>query len=168
MNNSQEHSSSQYLTFELAADKYAIPILRVHGILEHLPVTPVPGSSPFIHGVFNHGGIITPVVDLAARLGLGQTAVTRRTCFVLVGAAYEEEELPIGLMVDAVRDVVDIDTKDLQPPPDFGAKVRLDYLEGLASTGEGFTVILSVDRFLTAGELLEVRSQARAGYAEES
>jgi purine-binding chemotaxis protein CheW len=111
--------------------------------------------------VFNHGGVITPVVDLAARLGLRESPVTRRTCFILVGAAYEEEELPIGLMVDAVTEVVEVATKDIQPPPDFGTRVRLDYLEGLTRTDDGFTVILSVDRFLNASELLEVRGHAR-------
>lgn len=99
---------------------------------------------------------------LGARLGLGHSAVTRDTCFVLIGAAYEQEKLPIGLMVDAVSDVIDIEAADIQPPPDFGTRVRLDYLDGLTYIDDALTVIFSVDRFLTAGELLEVRGHARA------
>lgn len=163
--NFSDVQSSQYLTFEIASETYAVSILRVHGILEHMPVTPVPGSSPFIRGVFNHGGIVTPVIDLAARLGLGQTRLTRRTCFILVGATHEDEELPIGLMVDAVTDVVDVARADIQSPPDFGSHVRLDYLEGLTRTDDGFTVLLSVDRFLTANELLEIRAHAQGEQA---
>jgi purine-binding chemotaxis protein CheW len=126
----------------------------------------VPGSSSFVRGVFNHGGVVTPVIDLAARLGLGKSPVTRRTCLILVGAPYEEEVLPIGLLVDAVTDVVDVAITDIQPPPDFGTRARLDYLEGLTRTDDGFTVLLSVDRFFTANELLEVRGHARGEGAE--
>ena len=164
--NYSDVQSSQYLTFQVAAETYGVSIKRVHGILKHMPVTPVPGSSPFVRGVFNHGGIITPVIDLAARLGLGETTVTRGTCFILVGAAHEDEELPMGLMVHAVTDVIDVETKDIQPPPDFGTRVHLDYLEGLTRRGDGFTVLLSVDRFLTANELLELRAHARGDLAE--
>jgi len=119
-------------------------------------------------GVFNHGGVVIPVVDLAARLALGATAITHRTCFILVGAAWEEEELSIGLMVDGVTDVVDIEAKDIQLPPDFGTRIRLDYLDGLTRTEGGFTILLSIDRFLTADELLEVRGHSREDNSQEN
>jgi purine-binding chemotaxis protein CheW len=160
--NLTDRETSQYLTFRIGADHYAVPIQRVHGIVEHTAVTPVPGSASFIKGVFNHGGVVTPVVDLGARLGFGHTGVTRETCFVLIGASYQKEELPIGLMVDAVSDVIDIESGDIQPPPDFGTRVRLDYLDGLTHTDDGFTILFSVDRFLTAEELLEMRGHTRA------
>ena len=153
-------SASQYLTFQVATERFAVSIERVRGILEYLPVTPVPGSSRFVRGVFNYGGIVTPVVDLGARLGLGETSVTERTCFIIVATTHEDEELPMGLMVDAVTDVVDVSATSIQPPPDFGARVRLDYLEGLTLTDDGFTALLSVDRFLTADELLELSRAA--------
>lgn len=155
------NQSTQYLTFEVGRDRYALPLLRVHGIVEQTPVTPVPGSASFVRGVFNHGGVITPVVDLGARLGLGHTNAGRRTCFILVGASYEGEELPIGLLVDSVTDVCDIDASDVQPAPDFGNRIRLDYLAGLARSEEGFTVIFNVDGFLSADELLAMRDHTR-------
>ena len=85
-------------------------------------MTPVPGGASFVKGVFNHGGGVTPVVDLGARLGFGESAVTRRTCFILVGAACADEELPIGLMVDGVKDVLELEPGEIQPPPDFGTR----------------------------------------------
>lgn len=154
--------SSQYLTFEVDREQYALPILRVRAILEYQPMTRVPGSSPFVAGVFNHGGAVTPVVDLAARLGLGQTTLTSRTCLILVGLDYQGDELPIGLMVESVRDVVDIRSEEILPAPDFGARIRLDYLAGLTLANDGFTALLDVDHFLAAEELLEISRAAVA------
>ena len=154
--------SSQYLTFEVDREQYALPILRVRAILEYQPMTRVPGSSPFVAGVFNHGGAVTPVVDLAARLGLGQTTLTNRTCLILVGLDYQGDELPIGLMVESVRDVVDIRSEEILPAPDFGARIRLDYLAGLTLANDGFTALLDVDHFLAAEELLEISRAAGA------
>ena len=155
------NESTQYLTFEIGKDRYALPLLRVHGIVEQTLVTPVPGSASFVKGVFNHGGVITPVIDLGARLGLGHTAAGRRACFILVGAAYEGEELPIGLLVDGVTNVCEISTSDVQPAPDFGNRIKLDYLAGLARSEDGFTVMFDVDGFLTADEVLAMREHVR-------
>jgi purine-binding chemotaxis protein CheW len=152
--------SSQYLTFDVDRERYALPILRVRGILEYQPMTRVPGSSPFVAGVFNNAGAVTPVIDLAARLGLGKTPLTNRTCLILVGLDYEGGELPIGLMVESVRDVLEIHGEEILPAPDFGSRIRLDYLAGLTRAAGGFTALLDVDRFLAAEELLEISRTA--------
>src|SRR6185503_17357567 len=158
--NAVEMQSAQYLTFDLDNDRYALSVARVRAILEYQPMTPVPGSSTFVSGVFNHGGEVTPVIDLAARLGLGRTPLTSRTCLILVHADYQGDSLPIGLMVEAVREVIDVRAEDVQPAPDFGPRIRLDYLAGLARSADGFTVLFDVDRFLSAEELLEVSRTA--------
>ena len=154
--------SFQYLTFDVDRERYALPILRVRAILEYQPMTRVPGSSPFLAGVFNHAGAVTPVVDLAARLGLGTTPLTSRTCLILVGVDYQGEELPMGLMVESVCDVVDIRADEVLPAPEFGSRVRLDYLAGLSLANDGFTALLDVDRFLAAEELLEISRASNA------
>ena len=158
-----ESQSLQYLTFDMDEERYALAIRRVHAILEYRSMTPVPGSSPFVAGVFNHGGAVTPVIDLAMRLGLGMTPLTSRTCFILVGAECHGEELPIGLMVEKVHEVIDIRREEIVSRPDFGSRIRLDYLAGLARSDDGFTALLDVDHFLTADELLEISRVATAG-----
>ena len=155
----QEIVMNQYLTFDVAEHAFAMPLLRVREILEHRPLTRVPGSSDFVAGVFNHGGVVLPVVDLAAKFGKGTTETTRRTCIVVVGAEHGSDELPIGLLVGSVREVLDVGSDAVEPPPDFGARIRLDYLDGLVRRDHGFVTILNADKFLTAAELLEISRQ---------
>ena len=109
-----------------------------------------------VHGVFNHSGTIVPVVDLNAKFGGNGTDISKRTCIVIVSARREDESVQVGLLVDAVRDVVEAGEQGLEPAPGFGSHVKLEYLQGLLRQNGGLTIILAVDRFLSADELMEV------------
>jgi len=149
-------AGASFLTFEVAGAIYGLPIEEVREILEYRQVNRVPGSSPLVNGVFNYSGAIVPVVDMRIKFGGDTTFVTRRSCIVIVTARNGEESLRVGLLVDAVRDVIDAGPNGLEPAPAFGSRVRLEYLEGLVRTGSGLTVVLAVDRFLSASDLMEV------------
>ena len=140
--------NTQYLTFQLAGDEYGFGILRVKEILEYDTLTRVPSAPAAIRGVINLRGAVVPVVDLAVRFGLPATAVTRRTCIVIVEVRAGEEDIVMGVMVDAVSQVMDLAEHDIEPPPPFGAKVRVDYLVGMGKIGKGFVLILDIDRLL--------------------
>lgn len=143
----------QHLTFHLAGEEYAIGILRVKEIIEYGVVTTVPGTPQFIRGVINLRGSVVPVVDLAVKFGLPESPVTRRTCIVIVEVELEGEQTVMGVVADAVSQVVDFLPQDVEAPPAFGTKVRVDYLRGLGKLGKKFALILDIDRILSADDL---------------
>ncbi len=149
-------SSSSFLTFDIGNSQYGLPIGEVWEILEYRNTNSVPGSSSMVHGVFNYSGTIVPVVDLRVKFGGTGSAITKQSCIVVVDARNGEESLRVGLLVDAVRDVVEVGEEGLEPAPAFGSRVKLEYLQGLIRTASGLTIVLAVDRFLSASELMEV------------
>ncbi len=144
---------TQHLTFHLAGEEYAIGILRVKEIIEFGVVTKVPGTPPFIRGVINLRGSVVPVVDLAVKFGLPESPVTRRSCIVIVEVELEGEQTVMGVVADAVSQVLDLRPEDIEAPPAFGTRVRVEYLRGLGKLGKKFALILDVDRVLSADDL---------------
>lgn len=136
--------SRQHLTFTLAEQAYGIDILNVQEIKGWAAVTPIPNTPPFIKGVMNLRGMIIPVVDLRLKLGLPEIAPTRYAVIIVakVGAR------TIGLMVDAVSDVFDFRSEDVQPPPDLGANVNVRFIRGLACVENSVITLLDIVRLL--------------------
>jgi len=155
--------SAQYLTFFLAGEEYAAGILRVREILQYEPVTRVPATPPWIRGVMNLRGSVVPVVDLALKFGLPETAVTKWTCVLIVEVELEGQRAVMGVMADAVTEVIDLGPEDVEPPPPFGTRVRVDYLLGMGKVpGKKFVLLLDLDRVLSAAELLTAAAAAEA------
>jgi len=146
--------STQYLTFTLADDEYAISVLRVKEIIKHDTVTQVPATPAWVRGVVNLRGGAVPVVDLAVKFGMPERPVTARTCIVVVETVLNGKEAVMGLMADAVNEVLDITASEIQPAPAFGTRVRVDYLKGMGRSGTKFVLMLDVDRVLSADELI--------------
>lgn len=142
---------SQYLSFFLSGEEYGVSILRVKEILEYDVPTRVPGMPASIVGVINVRGRVVPIIDLAVRFGLPSSTVTRRSCIVVVELTLDGERMVMGLIADAVSQVLDLAVDAIEPPPSFGTSVRADYLEGMAQTGEGrkFVMLLDIDRALS-------------------
>ncbi len=145
---------TQYLTFALADEEYAIGVLHVKEIVEYDTVTRVPSTPRWIRGVMNLRGGVVPVVDLAVKLGLDERPVTRRTCIVIVEIALGGDRALMGVVADAVSQVVEIPPADVQPAPAFGTRVRCDYLQGMGRAGRKFVLLLDIDRVLSSDELL--------------
>ena len=147
---------SQYLSFYLAGEEYAIGILQAKEILEYDTLTRVPQTPPAIRGVINLRGSVVPVVDLAVKFGLPPTAISKRTCIVIVEVDLAGQRTVMGLLADAVSQVMDLTPTDIEPPPPFGTAVRVDYLQGMGKVGKKFVLLLDVDRVLAAPELQAV------------
>jgi purine-binding chemotaxis protein CheW len=145
---------TQYLTFSLLGEEYAVGILKVREILEYDTVTRIPNAPHWVRGAINLRGRVVPVIDLAVRFGLPPQEVSRRTCIVIVDVALEEETTVMGVLADAVSQVVDLRPGDIAPPPSFGTKARSSDLLGVAATGRKFALILDVDRVLSWEERL--------------
>lgn len=145
---------NQYLTFNVAGEPYGVTILKVTEIIDCVALTHVPGMPAWIRGVLNLRGAVVPVIDLAAKFGLAATVLTGRTCVVMVELDHEGERLVLGVMADSVDQVVELGPEQIQPPPSFGPKVRVDCIAGMASTGGPFVVLLDIDRVLSSSEIL--------------
>jgi purine-binding chemotaxis protein CheW len=152
-------SSNQYLTFFLAGEEYAITILQVTDIIECGDVTRVPGTPPWIRGVHNLRGTVVPVIDLAVKFGLPPTEITRRSCVVIVQVRMDDELLTMGVMADSVHQVVELGADDIQAPPAFGPRVRVDCVLGMAASQGKFVVLLDIDRILATDEIVAAATQ---------
>ncbi len=146
----------QYVTFFMGDDEYAVDILRLREIAPYHGVTRVPGMPPWVLGVMNLRGGVVPVVDLGLRFGLGLRPSSPFTCVVVVEIELDGQPSPLGVLADRMSRVLDLQAGDVQPPPPFGTRVRLDYLLGMAQAGERFALLLDVERVLSLDELLQV------------
>jgi purine-binding chemotaxis protein CheW len=142
----------QYLSFTLGEGDYAVGILQVKEILQYETVTKVPGVPASVRGVINLRGSGVPVIDLAVKFGLEPMPVTKRTCVLIVEAALGAERTVMGVLADAVKEVLELGAKDVEPPPSFGTAIKVEYITGMAKAGKGFVLLLDLDRVLSVGE----------------
>ena len=144
----------QYLTFLLSGEMFAIAILNIKEIIEYGSLTEVPMVPSFIRGVINLRGSVVPVVDLSVRFGRNKTEVSRRTCIVIIEVQNNDEsKQDIGVMVDSVSEVLEIPRSEIEPPPAFGAKIRVDFMHGMGKVAGKFVIILDADKVLSVEEL---------------
>ena len=147
------NAPTQYLTFMLGSEMFAVGILAIREIIEYGGVTPVPHMPPCISGVINLRGAAVPVLDLAPRLDRAPSPIGKRTCIVIVEAGEGEDVMVIGLLVDAVNAVLDIGAGDIGPPPPFGARVRADLLQGIGKVNGKFVLLLDIQHVVSATEI---------------
>lgn len=155
--------ATQYLTFLLAGESFAIGILSIKEIIEYDTLTEVPMMPACVRGVINLRGAVVPVMDLLARFGRPSSPVTKRTCIVIVEVQAGEERHVIGVVVDTVNEVLDIDTHDIEPPPSFGANIRTDFIQGMGKVKGRFVILLNVNQVLSIDDL-----QAAAGVPRDA
>lgn len=140
---------SQYLTFDLDGEPYAVDILKVREIKGYEPVRELPEAPAWIMGILDLRGAILPVMDLRQRFGLPPVAPTPNTVVIILGL--EGGERILGVVVDAVSDVLDVRPEAIRPPPKLGAQAPLRYLQGILP-GERITMLLNADRLLSEGD----------------
>lgn len=143
----------QYLTFMLGGEVFAIGILSIKEIIEYGQLTSVPMMPDFICGVINLRGAVVPVIDLTVRFGGKPNKPTRRTCIVIIEIESGEEKQDVGVMVDAVNEVLEIPPHEIEPAPAFGAKIRADFIAGMGKIDGRFVIILNVNRVLSMEEM---------------
>ena len=144
---------TQYLTFMLGSEVIAIGILHVKEIIEYHSITPVSMMMACICGVINLRGAVVPVMDMLARFGRSASAVTKRSCIVIVEIAAEQGRQVVGVVVDAVNEVIDILPADIEPAPSFGTRIRGDFIAGMGKVRGKFVILLDVERVLTLDDI---------------
>ena len=150
----------KYLTFRLGPEEYGIGILKIKEIIGMLPITGVPQMAAHFKGVVNLRGQVIPVVDLRLRFGMPEIEYTERTCIIVLEIALEFETVLIGVVVDAVSEVLNIRSEDIAAPPTFGTTVNTAYILGMAKVNGGVKLLLDVDRVLTEEQLDEIKQAA--------
>jgi len=143
----------KYLTFTLAAEEYGIGILKIKEIIGMLPITSVPQTPEFVKGVINLRGKVIPVMDLRLRFGMTSIDYTERTCIIVVEIAGTSGTILVGIVVDAVSEVLNIKSGDIEKTPTFGAKLNTDYILGMAKMEGGVKILLDIDEVLSSDEL---------------
>ncbi len=141
-------NKDQYLTFSLADEEYGVDILRVQEIRGWEPVTRIPNSPDYVKGVLNLRGAIVPIFDLRQRFSLSFQTYSKDTVVIVLRVEAKAEVRNIGVVVDAVSDVLNAGTSEIRGTPDFGAGVATEYISGLASSGDKMIMLLDVDRLL--------------------
>lgn len=157
------HDQNQYLTFVLGRETFALGILSIKEILEYSPPTEIPMMPAFIRGVVNLRGAAVPVVDLCARFGWPSAPVTKKTCVVMIEARLGEESHVIGVVVDAVNEVLEIPNSEVEAAPSFGASIRADFIQGMGKVRGKFVIILDQNRVLCIEEMEMLTHVAAAG-----
>jgi purine-binding chemotaxis protein CheW len=159
---------TQFLTFTLEREMFAVAIEHIKEIIEYGQPTEVPMMPSFIRGVINLRGAVVPVIDLNARFGRAASTTSRRTCIVIVEVESEGSAQDIGIMVDAVSAVLDIPASEIEPPPGFGARIRNEFLHGMGKVDGRFVMILDLAHVLSVSELAqlgEAPAELQAGSA---
>ncbi len=151
---------SQYLIFSLGGELFAVGTLRVREIIEFGHITSVPMMPAFIRGVINLRGAVVPVIDLNARFGRARTETSRRTCIVILEVQSDEQTHVLGIIVDAVSAVRQIDSAHIEPPPSFGTRIRADFIDGMAKVNGQFVILLDLGKVLSVDEIAMLSGMA--------
>jgi purine-binding chemotaxis protein CheW len=157
----------QYLTFMIDGEEYAVSLLKVKEIIEYDVVTEVPKTPEWVRGVINLRGNVVPVIDLAVKFRLAPSVAGKLTCIVITEVQCEGEATVMGIMADSVRQVIDLKPENIEVPPNFGTRVKVDYLLGMARSGKKFCLILDTEKVLSTEELLELPDSAQEAGANE-
>lgn len=145
--------TGKYLTFFLEKEEYGIGILKVKEIIGMMPITTVPRTPEFVKGVINLRGKVIPVMDLRLKFSMEAIPYSDRTCIIVVEIDSQDSTVLIGIVVDAVSEVLNIRSEEIEETPTFGTKLDTDYILGMAKIGGGVKILLDIDRVLSAKEI---------------
>lgn len=148
--------TQQFLTLTLGQELFALPIEHIREIIEFGGLTEIPLMPSFLRGVINLRGAVVPVIDLAVRFGRERTAIAKRTCIVIVEVEQSDGLQLLGIIVDAVNEVLAVEGHQLENRPAFGARIRADFIAGILKHHEQFVVVLDIPHVLSLDELAEL------------
>jgi purine-binding chemotaxis protein CheW len=143
----------KYLTFKLAGEEYGIGILKVKEIIGMMPITTVPRTPDYVKGVINLRGKVIPVIDLRLKFGMQEMGYSERTCIIVVEIRGQNVAILIGIVVDAVSEVLNIRSSEIEETPNFGASLETQYILGMAKMNGGVKILLDIDKVLSTEEV---------------
>lgn len=157
----EELQTTQYLTFTLVDEVFAVDVARVREILEITSITKVPQVPDFMRGVINLRGCVVPVIDLRLKFGMPETAQTVNTCIIVVEVMMDGENIVLGALADSVQEVIEMEPSQIEAAPHIGTHLRTEFLKGMGKHNEHFVMILDIDRVFSGSELSAVLGQEK-------
>jgi purine-binding chemotaxis protein CheW len=155
---------TQYLTFKLGDEVFALDIDKVREVLDFTTLTRVPKMPAFMRGVINLRGSVVPVADLRLKFGMPQTENAKDTCVIITEVTVDGETTLLGALADSVQEVLELEQHSIEPPPRIGILLRTEFIKGMGRQNERFIIILDIDKVFSAEELM----QAQAAQPEDA
>jgi len=149
--------TTQYLTFKLDDEVFAVDVAKVREILDYTPATKVPGTPDFMRGIVNVRGNVVPVVDMRLKFGMSQTEKTVDTCIVVMEIAVDDDTTVLGALVDSVQEVFELEPAQIEPPPRIGTRWRTEFIKGIGKRNNELIIILDIDMVFSSGELASIQ-----------
>jgi purine-binding chemotaxis protein CheW len=154
---------TQYLTFKLDAEVFALDISKVREVLDFTTVTKVPRTPDFMRGVINLRGSVVPVVDLRLKFGMSKTEKTVNTCIIIVEVTLDGETTVLGALADSVQEVMDLGPDQIEPAPKIGTRLKTEFIRGMGKRDNKFVIILDIDKIFSTDELAMVQAGQEEG-----
>jgi purine-binding chemotaxis protein CheW len=149
--------TTQYLTFKLEDEIFAVDISKVREVLDFTAITKVPRTPEFMRGVINLRGSVVPVVDMKLKFGMTKTEKTVNTCIIIVEVTVDNETTILGALADSVQEVMDLEPNQIESAPKIGTKLRTEFIKGMGKRDEHFIIILDIDKVFSGSELALVQ-----------
>ncbi|HTX73289.1 MAG TPA: chemotaxis protein CheW [Rectinemataceae bacterium] len=150
-----EHAENcHYLSFSLDGERYAVSIDRVQEVLEYSPITRLPRMESYMKGIINLRGTGIPVIDLRLRFGMPQTPIGKDTAIIVMELEHDGANAVVGVLADAVHEVVELPEASIEPPPRLGAGLASRHIRGVGKHDDGFMIVIDIDGALEGGEYL--------------
>ena len=166
MDDTKAMSSQQYVTFSLGDELFGVEVTRAREILSVSPVTRVPQTPDSLLGVINLRGQVVPVIDMRLTLGLPVSEETEDTCIIVVEVQVDGEAIIVGALADAVREVLEIRSDQIEPAPRLGTRLKTAFINGMGKVDEQFLILLNIDRVFSSDELAIVQDAGQVSAAE--
>ena len=161
MNKTDITEKSQYLSFRLSEEYFALDVTQVREVLDMCPITRVPKTPDFMRGVINVRGSVVPVVDLRMKFGIPLTEFGVFTRIIVIELMVDSEKTIVGAIADAVHEVIELDPANIEATPSIGSRWRTEFIRGIGKQNDQFIIILDIDRIFSTDELaiLEVENK---------
>jgi len=145
--------TTQYLTFRLDEEVFALDISKVREVLDYTNITKVPRTPEFMRGVINLRGNVVPVVDMRLKFSMTRTERTVNTCIIIVEITLDGDTTVLGALADSVQEVIELGAEQIEPAPRIGTRLRTEFIRGMGKRDEQFVIILDIDKIFSADEL---------------
>jgi purine-binding chemotaxis protein CheW len=148
---------TQYLTFKLQDEIFALDISTVREVLDFTTVTRVPRTPDFMRGVINLRGSVVPVIDFRLKFGMTATEKTVNTCVIIAEVKVDNESVILGVLADSVQEVMDLENDQIEPAPRIGTHLKTDFIKGMGKHNDRFLMLLDIDKVFSPDELSDLQ-----------
>jgi len=155
--------TTQYLTFRLDEEVFALDLSKVREVLDYTNITKVPRTPEFMRGVINLRGSVVPVVDMRLKFGMSKTERTVNTCIIIIEITLDGDTTVLGALADSVQEVIDLGAEQIEPAPRIGTRLRTEFIRGMGKRDERFVIILDIDKIFSVDELSLVQDAEKLG-----